>query len=334
MAAQSRPPTLADVARTAGVSKSTASRALNRYPSVDPELVSRVELAAAKVSYVPNVAGRSLRRRRSDLWAVIIPDIHNSFYLGVIDALEQAAADRGHPIVLCHSREDVKAEQEYVRAAIAQQMSGVVIACAGDGHASLSLLRAARIPTVSIDRWVSGHQVDSVLVDNQRVGTVAATHLIEQGWARPVILAGHRDVTPTQERAEAFAATFELAGHAVPARNVIWGVPEVPELNRQLSGIDRFDCIFASNGPQTRVAYSALEQLGLTIPDDVGLIGVDDDQWMTMVRPQVTVVAQPTAELGRWAGRLLATHDLESGRVGVRTVLEPELRVRSSTLRS
>ena len=333
-----RTATIADVARTAGVSPATVSRVLNGHPRVDPQLVERVTQAAAQISYVPNGAGRALRRQRSDLWAAIVPDSRNAFFTQVVEAFERVANADGYSVVLCNSREDLAREQAYIATSIAHQVSGVLIAATSVSGSRLGALDRAGIPVVTIDRRVRGFTGDTVTVDNLMVGQLAGQHLAEQGVRHPMLVTGPETVTSTGDREQGFLAAMAEAGIELPASRVLRlglraeGAAEAA--NQLLAAHPETDAIFATNGPLTSGMFLALRDRGLSMPDEVALIGVDDDHWTTLVTPTVTVVAQPVAQLGEWAGRLLTGraqgHALDHARI----VLDPTLIVRESSLRN
>lgn len=328
--------TIADVARSAGVSAATVSRVLNRNPRVDPALAEKVLAAAAAVSYVPNGAGRALRKQRSDMWAAIIPDVHNAFFTHVVEAFEEVANADGFSVVLCNSREDPKREQAYIQTAIAHQVSGVLIAATTAG-ANLMALEQAGIPVVTIDRRISGFAGDMVTVDGQMIGQLAGSHMVEQGSRTPLLVTGPGNVTSTVDREHGFLATVAEVGIDVPTERVLRldlrAESAEQEVARVLSEQPDIDGIFAANGPLTAAAFLALRDRDCRVPEDVMLVGVDDDHWTQMVTPSVTVVAQPVSQIGSWAGRLLVARANKQQLDKARITLEPSLVVRQSSSR-
>ena len=333
-----RPAGIADVARVSGVSMATVSRVLNGNVKVRPELVKRVEAAVQEVNYRPNGAGRALRRQRSDLWAAIVPDGRNPFFVRLVDAFEKVANAEGFSVVLCNTREDLAREKAAIETVLAHQVSGVLIAAASPDGRRLKSLEGAGVPVVMVDRRVTGFRGDSVCVDNEQIGRLAAEHLLSQGRVRPLILNHSMGLSPMGDRELGFRAEMAAAGHPVTDdRSAHLGF----DLDRPQDAIvDLFvahgeiDSVFATTNTLTMDAFGALRSLGLRIGPDVALLGVDDDRWNVMVEPQVTVVEQPAEQLGTWAGQLLATRS--DGRMldNAKMLLEPVLRVRASSLRS
>lgn len=328
--------TMADVARAAGVSPATVSRVLNGHPRVDAVLVQRVQEAAAAVNYVPNGAGRALRRQRSDMWAAIIPDVHNAFFTHVVEAFEGVANTDGYSVVLCNSREDAAREQDYIATAIAHQVSGVLIAATSAGT-RLTALERAGIPVVTIDRRVSAFAGDTVTVDGRMIGHLAADHMVAQGCRTPLLVTGPPNVTSTADREHGFLATMAEQEVDVPHDRVLHTGLRGEDAREQVSDLltrrPEIDGVFAANGPLTSAAYLALRENGRRLPDDVVLVGVDDDDWTRLVTPSVTVVAQPVGQVGTWAGQLLLARSRQSSLENARITLDPTLVVRESSLR-
>lgn len=331
-----RAATIQDVARQAGVSTATVSRVLNGASTVDADMARRVRAAAAATRYVPNSTGRALRRQVSDIWAVIVTDVQNPFFTAMFAALESVAVREGFSVMLCNSDEQVSRERTYLQAAVSQRMAGVVVAVTSERESDLGPIRAARIPVVVVDRRLHDHTGDTILVDNVLAGRLAADHLVQHGHRRIACIAGPPDVSTTEDRLAGFRAALAEAGRSIPERwvcraNLRAEGGEIA-MRSLLAQSDPPDAVFATNGPLTVGTYRAIRSLRRSIPQDVALIGVDDDQWTRMVSPMVTVIQQPVAEMGRLAGELLSSRSRSGGEVDPQhIVLNPELLIRAST---
>jgi LacI family transcriptional regulator len=330
-----RPVTIRDVAKSAGVSSATVSRVLNGVGSVAPDLADRVRAAAAETRYVPNSNGRALRRQVSDVWAAIVSDVQNPFFTGVVAAIERVALTSGFSVVLCNSDEQLTRERDYLGVAIAQQMAGVVIAVTSEVESDLAPLVSAGIPTVVVDRRVHDHVGDAVLVDNRLAGRLAADHLIEQGYRRLACITGPADVSTAEDRLAGFQERLADAGMPIRLdwirRENLRAEGGEAAMRTLLASAERPDAVFTTNGPLTEGAYQVLQAEGMAIPGDLALIGVDDDHWTRMVSPQVTVIQQPVAEIGRLAGDLLADRATNGTREPRQIILTPALLPRAST---
>lgn len=324
--------TVASVAQAAGVSPATVSRVLNRHPNVSPELVARVNAAADEVGYPRTPAASA--RPRTKLWMAIVPDVETPFFMRLLDSFDQAADAAGCSVLIGNSRDSPERERTHIATAIDHRVSGVLIAAASV-NSDLDPLRQAGIPVVTVDREVTGFSGDNVGVNNHRAGELAAQHLLAQGVSRPALMTGPDNVNTTVEREEGFLATLAAAGidlgptvrlrersrhaHRVAAAMVL----DHPDI----------DAVFATNSWLTAGAFAALQRSTRRMPDDVALIGIDDDPWTALVTPAVSVIGQPIDQLGSWAGRLLTaradglTHD------HARVSLDPVLVPRASTRR-
>jgi LacI family transcriptional regulator len=331
----SAPVTIRDVAREAGVSPATVSRVLNGINSVDGDLVARVNEAVSRTGYVLNIAGRALRRQVSALWAAIVPDAQNPFFTAVVASFEDTALAAGHSVMLCNTSEDLERERTYLRSAVAAQMAGVVIAVASLEKSDLSPLIQAGIPTVLVDRRVRSFDGDSVLTDNLKAGELAAAHLRQRGFRTVSCIVGPETVATTEDRLRGFHARSHEEGIGLMANMVERADLQTrggyAAMKKLLGAADPPDAVFVTNGPMTVGAFQAIKEERGT-RGETALVGMDDDLWMRMVDPQVTVVQQPVDEIGRLAGELLRQRREEPGRSFQHITLSPRLLARGSTL--
>lgn len=333
-----RDATITDVARASRVSPATVSRVLNGNPRVAPELVKRVEAAALEINYRPNFAGRALRRQKSDLFAAIIPDVRNPFFVRLMEAFEKVANAEGFSVVLCNSHEGAASEKAAIETVIAHRVSGVLIAAAVPRAAQMRPFERAGIPVITVDRQIDGFAGDSVSVDNHMIGRLAAEHLVAQGRTRPLVLNHTIDLSPMRDRELGFRTSMAMLGHPVPEERVhrlLFDDGRPHAVARLLyESAEGCDSVFATTNTLTGEAFFALRDQGRLIGPEVGLVGVDDDRWNLMVEPQVTVVDQPSAQLGAWAGQLLATRARGTDMENARIILDPVLRARASSVRT
>lgn len=326
---------ITDVARAAGVSTATVSRVLNGSETVAPELAERVRTAARETGYVPNPSGRALRRRRTDLWAAIVPDLQNPYFTSLVAAVEHVAVRSGYSVMLCNTDEQLDRERGYLQAAIAQRMAGVVVTVMSEEESDLSPLREAGIPTVVVDRRVHGFTGDTILLDNVEAGRLAASHLLDLGHRDIVCLAGPSGVSTTEDRLHGARAALAEAGVDFDARRQLHADLRAEDARARvtalLAGPHPPTAFFATNGPVTAGAYQAIHASGHRMPQDVSIVGVDDDRWTQMVTPAVTLVAQPVEAMGEQAARQLVARDADPGVAAEHLLMPPSLLVREST---
>ncbi len=172
--------TIYDVAERAGVSPATVSRVFNGV-RVTEEKARLVRRAATELGFTPSRPARALRRRNSEIIALIIPDIENPFFTSLARGVEDVAQAAGYSVVLCNSDEDQDKEQRYLAIADSEQMSGVILAAAGDGSTAHALITKGR-RVVAVDRAPAGLDVDTVMIDGRSGARLATRTLQEQGF--------------------------------------------------------------------------------------------------------------------------------------------------------
>jgi len=329
--------TVKDVAKAAGVSPSTVSRALAGKPTVDPELVVRVQRAASDLQYRPSRIARSLRTRESRVWGVVVSDLRNPFYTDLLRGLEDTAQEAGYLLVIGNADERVEKETSYLELFVAERVAGVVLSAASQANAEVAMLRNQQIPLVVIDRAVDGENVDTVLADNVGGAFAATSHLISQGYRRIACIAGPADRTTSVDRLSGYLRAHAEAGLAIDESLIrhsdfrqAGGYATVYEL---LTGPLPPDALFVCNNLMAIGALEAAAQLGLRHPEDLGLVAFDEIPLASLLRSPVSVVAQPAYQIGSEAARLLLKRAQGDTAPPRRIVLPVELRVRASSLR-
>jgi LacI family transcriptional regulator len=302
------PATIRDVAATAGVSPATVSRVLNGKQDVGADLRQRVLAVVSELGYRPNGPARSLRTRAAMVLGLVISDITNSFFTAVVRGVEDRAQQAGYSVVLANADEDLAKEASYLEIAAAEHMAGVLLSPASSRDTSIDVLRERGIPAVAIDRKLNA-DVDSVTVNNHRAAREATEHLIGQGCHRVGFVAGPVQTTTGASRLAGYRAALRAAGHE-PDPGLIAYADFRTEggyaaTQRLLRGRRRPDGLFISNNLMTIGGLQAIAEAGLAIPDDIAVVGFDDASWATALRPPLTVVTQPTYEIGSTAADLL-----------------------------
>jgi LacI family transcriptional regulator len=331
------PTTIRDVAAVAGVSPATVSRVLNGKQDVAADLRQRVLGAVTELGYRRNGPARSLRTRAAMVLGLIISDISNPFFTAVVRGAEDQAQLAGYSLVLANADEDVDKEARYLEVAAAEQMAGVLLSPASLTRTSIDVLLERSIPVVTIDRRLAGAPVDSVTVNNHQAARTAAQHLLGQGCRRVGFIAGPVQTTTGASRLAGYRAALRAAGRLLDPSLTAYadfrtegGYAATRQLLRQRRPPDGL--LFANN-LMTVGGLRAIAEAGLAIPDDIAVVGFDDAIWATALRPPLTVVAQPTYEIGQTAAKLLLGRVNGESRSPRRVVLEAELIVRASSQR-
>lgn len=325
--------TIVDVARAAGVSTATVSRVLNNHPQVNPRLAEIVQAAVAELGYRPSRVARSLRTRRSRVWALLISDIRNPFFTDMVRGVEDVAYAAGYSLILCNDEEDAAKEASYVELAIAENIAGVILTPTG-GATDLTPLLEARIPVVVADRGLAA-DVDSVAIDNVAGAEEAVRHLLASGYRRIGCVTGPVTTSTGADRYAGYRRALESGGIGADESLVRFadfreagGRAAMEEL---LALAKPPDAVFVANNLMSIGALHAIAAAGLAIPDQVAVVGFDDMSWATLLNPPLTTVAQPTYDLGVETARLLQSRlDGYSG-TARRVTLAPTLRIRGSS---
>jgi LacI family transcriptional regulator len=308
---------------------------LNSNPKVDPQLVAKVRAAIATLSYQPSNIARSLSTQRTQVWALIISDIRNPFFPEMVRGVENVARSAAYSLVLCNAEEDPETEASYFNLAVAERARGVILVPT-NSNADLSALIDRDVPVVTADRRLDSHDVDSVLVDNVRGAKQAVDHLIERGYRRIACITGPMGSTTGAERYAGYRRAHEEAGLNLSDSLVQTGSFNESDghvaMRRLLSLHQRPDAVFTANNLMTIGALHAIDESGLIVPDDIGLVGFDDMSWSSLVRPPLTSVAQPSYELGAEAARLLLSRIEGYSGASRRVMLSPLLIVRGSSI--
>jgi LacI family transcriptional regulator len=328
-----RPPTINDVARAAGVSRSTTARALRSTGYVAESVRERVVAAAAEIGYVPNAVASSLRSQESRIIGLLVSDLKDPFYSELASGVAHAARSAGYTTILVDSRGSVTEEMDAARAMVGMRVAGVVVTPL---TASVSaFLASQRVPVVEADRTFHEETADVVLVDNESSTEQVMRLLLTLGHTRIALLADEIEWTTGAGRYQAYSSCLRSASIPLDPELVARAGAGVEEARtaavRVLTRPDRPTAVFCANSLLAEGLWRAAADLGLRIPTDLSVVAFDDTPWMSLVSPGITAVAQDPEQMGTVAvGRLLQR--IESGTDDVRqTVVPATLRPRGST---
>ncbi|NWG15535.1 MAG: LacI family DNA-binding transcriptional regulator [Chloroflexi bacterium] len=327
--------TIHDVADYAGVSRATVSRVLNNNPAVDQALRLRVEDAIQALGYQPNRTARRLRAQSSNVIGLIISDIRNPYFLSIIQGVEDVAYAHQMSLILCNSDEDPTKEQMYLRVMEAEHVAGLImVPSQSSEEQQLSRLKKIGIPVILLDRVADDFEVDAVKVDNERGAADAVRHLIALGYRRIATITGPVHLTTGRERYTGYRSALEANGLAYDEALVKIGNFKTEsgyQLTRELLAMaEPPDAIFVSNNMMTLGALRALREQEIRVPQEMALVGFDDMPWSGDLYSPLTVVSQPTYELGQEATNLLLRRLADPGLPFRTVILQTRLIVRES----
>jgi LacI family transcriptional regulator len=329
------PTTLADIARALGVSKMTVSRAINNHPEISPETRVRILEAAQRMNYRPNQFARALTTNRSFLLGVVVPDLMHSYFAEICRGIETIAKPLGYQNLICSTDEDAANEKAEIEALL-PRTDGLILASAASPDELKFYRRIIRdhAKLVLIDRRLEGLRCSTVTTNDVKVGALATEHLINLGHRK----VGHLKGTV----ASTAAMRFEGYQQALAKHRITYDSSLVREcgftegdgyrsMSAWLAEGDVPSAVFAANDPAAMGAMSAIMEAGLTIPDDVAIVGGGNIHYGDMLKVPLTTVAWSTAEMGQAAARLLI--EIVEGKKRPKeqhVIVEPELVVRES----
>ena len=320
-----------DVAEHAGLSVASVSRVLAGLPGVSEVTRQRVMASVEALGYRPNLAARRLRSRRTDTLGLIVSDIRNPYFMEVSRAVEDVAYANGMRVMLCNADEDPEKENFYLEMMRDENVAGVILS------PTLPLLARYRqsdfpFPVVLVDRCEGETEADAVILDNADAAHRLVRHLVDAGHRRIVFFYGAASATGRQ-RLQGYQEALANAG-LTPVTQALKPTTDeaLVAMRRILQGGGQLpDAIVASSGLILLGLVQALHEANLTYPDDVALAGFDDMPWTRVVTPAITVVAQPTYDIGRSAIELLLARIAQPEQAVRRIVLRGELLVRGSS---
>jgi DNA-binding LacI/PurR family transcriptional regulator len=328
-------PTIYDVARLAGVSTATVSRAVNGTGQIAASTRATIEAAVEQLGYRPNTIARSLVTKSTQTIALLLPDITNPFYAALVSGIQETALSHGHTMLLCTTESDPEREEHYLRVLRAKQVDGALV----DGLV-LPPDRIARFvedgfPIVCLDRDIDSRSIPLVQVDNRLGGRIATQHLIDLGHTRIGHVTGAGELGISDERLAGYRDA--LTGARLP---VDFDLVEEGRFTddgghdaarRLLEREPGVTAIFAANDLSALGVLNAVAEVGKRVPEDVSVVGFDDLHLSAYTAPPLTTVRQPAVEIATLATEILIGLT-KGGEVDeMRHLLEPELVVRAST---
>ncbi|HVX42801.1 MAG TPA: LacI family DNA-binding transcriptional regulator [Mycobacteriales bacterium] len=325
--------TITDVAAAAGVSKSTASRALSGNGYAAPEVRDRVFRAAQEIGYLPDINARNLRQGSRRDVGVVISDLRDPFYAELASGIESGLRQADYHMVLVN---DCRDEDEELGAALtfaSMRVPGAIVTPRSPKVVRELLRHGVRV--VQADRLMKGIEADSVVGANQKGGRLATAHLLEAGHRRIAMLIDEAKWTTGAGRLAGYRAAHKAAGVPVDDALITFTNSDAGAAAATLGALlvkhPDVTAILAVNNLIAQGCVEELQRREISIPDRISLVCYDDVAWMSMVRPALTTVDQHAEEMGRRSAQLLISRlDENSSDRPIRVSVEPTLVVRDS----
>ncbi len=330
--------TIKDIAKILGISASTVSRALKDHPDISAETKEAVRRVAESVNYRPNALALSLRRAKTNIVGVVVPEMSHYFFSSVMSGMSETAAERGYTTMMCQSCENADFERKELQSLMDSRVDGILLS-ASKTTTDDSFLRGMvdeGMPLVMFDRVLPGVDVSKVTTDDYLGAYNAVGLMAGHGCRKIALLCGDRGLQVSDHRREGYEAALRDAGITLD-ENLIIDTDTPAKLrnaaNRLESIARHIDGLFAINDDTAVEAIRQLKRLGRRIPEDIEIVGFGNDPSADIVEPALTSVEQNGYEMGCMAMRLLIDQ-IESGLVVSRPVckvLEPKIKEREST---
>lgn len=331
--------TIYEVARRAGVSATTVSRALNGTAPVAEETRRRIQTAIQDLGYQPNHAARSLVTAVTQSIAIVLPDITNPFFPDLVKGVQLLADERHYTLLLLNTGADPEKEETSLHALRGGKVDGVILVGVVMGGDRIVQVLGNDVPIVVLDRVVDHLDTTLVALDNVEGARLATRHLLDLGHRAIAHITAPRDLRLGRQRLGAYRRTLRAAGIVPEAGLIVTGDfmedGGFQAMERLLDRGARFTAVFAANDLSAIGAMAALKKHGLAVPDDVSVVGFDDIHLSAYTAPALTTIGQPTYEMGRRAAELLI--DSIDARTPPRepaVLFAPKLIVRESTARA
>lgn len=335
-----KPATIKDIAQQLKVSISTVSRALRNAADVNPDTKAAVLALSIELGYQPNRLALSLRQKQTHTIGVIVPNLDYVLSM-MVKGIDEVALEAGYTVMVCQSNESFGREIVNTSRLLDSLVDGFIISVSSETKTfdHIRKIHDRKIPIVLFDRLIPNFDVPGVRLDNEEGGFIATEHLIEQGYRRIAILAGPKNLGISNSRLEGYLNA--LKKHKIKRDddlimhcdfNQDYAYFATQEL---LSMKKRPDAIFTISDRMAIGAMLAIKKKKLNMPEDIGLVGFNNEPALSLVTPEISSVEQPSFELGKAAAKLFIEklHNSES-MDNVLEILKPKLFIRASSLRN
>lgn len=302
------PPTIKDVATRAGVSTATVSYVINGTQRITEETRERVLRAMTELQYRPSALARSLRVRRTKTVALLVPYLSNQFFTDAAHGIEEVLQRNGYNLIISESTDDPENEKRLLQAFDSLLVDGLILVPCDPGQDYAAKALSSRCPTVFLDRRPLAGDCDAVVLDNCAGTYEAVSLLIRMGHRRIAMLLGAEWYSTTHDRMRGFEKALREA-KLKPApkfiRHADYGLGSGITLTHEVLTRRKPSAIFSASAQMTLGVFLKTREMRLRIPEDVAIIGCGDLAWAKATEPPLSMIYQPSSEMGKRAAELL-----------------------------
>lgn len=329
--------TIRDIAKKANVSHATVSRVLAGSPLVAEKTRMKIQQLIDEIGYVPNAMAQGLATNRSNIIGMVIPDIINPYFAEIAKGLKDVAAEAGYNIFFCDTDNDIEKEIRYIEELYNQRVSGLIITPVSDNFDHIVKRFPYEGPIVFLSYQPDDEKANYVMTNSYNISHMGTRYLLQLGH-RDIAFIGHEENRRTStQRYEGYrAAMAEYGAEPFTGGELRFAVRKNIgyELTKELLLKGPLPtAIMAYNDMTALEAIEAIEDFGLSVPDDISIVGVDDVYISNLHRIQLTTVSQPKYRIGEECARILI--DKIQGSAGdkpIQKILEPDLVIRKTCL--
>ncbi|WP_047152679.1 LacI family DNA-binding transcriptional regulator [Aneurinibacillus tyrosinisolvens] len=326
-------PTIYDVAREAGVSIATVSKVINKAGRISDKTRQRVYKIMDDLNYQPSVVASALTGKRTNTLGLLIPDLANPFFAEIARSIEDRAQELGYSVVMCSTDNNTNKERKYITLLRQKSIDGFIMASGVQEEKILKELIEEKVPIALVSQEIPSLGIDSVTVDDFLGGYEVTQHLLKLGHKQIAVLA--QDERSSRERVRGYRQALTDSELTVDESLIL--VADSITKNNDVRAGQLFDreerptAIFACNDVLAISALQAARERGITIPNELSLVGFDNTIMARIVDPPLTSVAQPIHDMGRRVVDILVSKVEDGNAMKQRIVLMPELIIRGST---
>lgn len=332
--------TITDLARELNVSPSTISRALNNSPFISEERKRVILDLAAKMKYSPNQLALSLLNKRTKILGVVVPEITSYYFSTAINGIQDKVGSSGYKLMISQSNESFEEEIRILEAMALVRVDGFLISPSSNtvNFDHLEKLRDSGFPLVIFDRDCLGFDIDKVVVDDYSGALQAVEYLIQTGCKRIAHISGSTNLSTAKHRKNGYIDALLKNNFEVLEELIVCGEDSssesgVASMKKLLELEELPDAVFCYNDAIAIGAMSVIRENGIKIPDQISLVGFDDEPYSSYFKPSLTSVWQPIYDLGLLSAKILLDKlntDVEDMNYRFE-VLKPELVIRESS---
>lgn len=305
--------TIRDIAKRLDLSVSTISRALNDHPDIKDETKKAVNAIAKELNYEPNIIARNFRISKTYTLGVIVPDLVTHFFSATISGMQNIASQAGYNIIICQSSESYATEKKNIETLVSSRVDGLLISLSKEtkDYAHIKSVYGKGIPVVLFDRVSDEIETSKITVDDHDGAFKATEHLIQNGYKRIAHISGPEKLSISKKRLEGYkdaliAHDFEVNDLYILHSDL--SSETVKELTKKLLALpERPDAIFAINDLTATDIMTVLKKEGIKLPDEMGLVGFNNEPVSALIEPALTTIEQPAYQIGQLAVKQLIT---------------------------